>query len=212
MRRAPSIPMDQQDLLASIRDDNETALSRLGSSKALYAATGGELVAGQVLRAAADDAAGAADAFTRWADDEPDGDDAETFAAAAERADDQRDTALAELDEYDPDTGGPVAEHLRDVEGTAARAGALVGWSVVSDETLGQVVGFFVGDADPQTAQTFRGVREETGAVQADALDIVADLGDRETAKAAADAVVQTAYEDYVATLEGMGVNPKDVC
>jgi len=205
--------MDAADLLDSVRDDNETALSRLGSSKALYAATGGELVAGQVLRAAADDAAAAADVFGAWADDEPDGDAAAAFADAAEHAEEQLDTVQGETDgEYDPATDGPVADHLRGVEGTAARAGALLGWSVVSDETLGQVVGFFVGDADPTTASTFRGVREGTDAVQAAALELLADVGDGDAAKAAADAVVEAAYDDYVATLEGMGVNPKNVC
>jgi len=201
------------DVLAAVREDNETALSRLGSSKALFAATGGELEGEQVLRAAADDAAAAADVFEAWADDEPDGTAADTFAAAAGHASSQRETVVGELDgDHDPDTGGAVADHLRDVEGTAARAGALVGWSVVSDETLGQVVGFFVGDADPLTAQTLREVREETGAVQAAARDLLASVDDADAAGTAADAVVQAAYDDYVATLEGMGVNPKNVC
>jgi hypothetical protein len=205
--------MTGDDVPRSVREDNETALSRLGSSKALFAKTGGDLGADEVLRTAADDAAGAADVFGEWADDDPDGEAAEAFALAAERASDQLDTVLDEVGgEYDPDTGGPVADHLRTVEGTAARAGALLGWSVVSDETLGQVVGFFVGDADPQMAQTFRGVREETGAVQDAALDLLGGVEDAEAAKPAADAVVEVAYEDYVATLEGMGRNPKDVC
>jgi hypothetical protein len=198
--------------LDAVREDNETALSRLGSSKALYAATGGELDGDQVLRAAADDAAGARDVFSAWADDEPDEDAAVTFAAAAERTGDQLETALGELDGYDPGTEDPLAEHLRAVSGTAARAGALLGWSAVSDETLGQVVGFFVGDADPMTASTFRDVRGETGAIQERALELLESIDDRETAKAAADAAVEAAYDDYVATLEGMGVNPKDVC
>jgi hypothetical protein len=200
------------DLIESVRDDNETALSRLGSSKALFAKTGGELEAMPVLRAAADDAAAAADAFESWATDEPDDEAAETFRTAASHARSQLETVRGEVGDHDPDTDDPVAEHLRGVEGTAARAGALLGWSVVSDETLGQVVGFFVGDADPQTAQTVRGVREETAAVQEAALALVASVDDEAAAKAAADAVVQAAYDDYVDTLEGMGVNPKNVC
>jgi hypothetical protein len=204
--------MNADEILEAVREDNESALSRLGASKALYAATGGELVAEQVLRAAADDAAGAADVFDRWADDESDADAADTFATAADRAASQCDTVLGELEGYDPETGGPVADHLRDVTGTAARAGALLGWSVVSDETLGQVVGFFVGDADPQTASTFRGVREETAAVQEAALSLLEATEDHDVSAAAADAVVEAAYDDYVETLEGMGVNPKNVC
>jgi hypothetical protein len=204
--------MTEDDVLDAVREDNETALSRLGSSKALYAATGGELVADRVLEAAADDAAAAADAFAAWADDEGHDAAADAFAAAADRARDQRATVEGELDGHDPDTGGAVADHLREVEGTAARAGALAGWSLVSDATLGQVVGFFVGDADPQTASTFRDVRGETEAIQDAAVGLLGSVEDDEAAKAAADAVVQAAYDDYVATLEGMGVNPKDVC
>lgn len=201
------------DVLDAVRDDNETALSRLGSSKALYAATGGQLGAEEVLRAAADDAAAARAVFAAWADDEPDDEAADAFAAAAERAADQLETVRDELaDEHEPEPEDPLADHLRDVDGTATRAGALLGWSAVSDETLGQVVGFFVGDADPGTASTFRDVRGETEEIRELALDLLGGIDDRDAAKDAADAAVQAAYDDYVKTLEGMGVDPKNVC
>jgi len=78
------------------------------------------------------------------------------------------------------------------------------------------MVGFFVGDADPSTAGTFRDLRDDA---DADRDRIVAALDDRcdseddwDRATDAATAVVEATYDDYVETLESMGVKPKNVC
>lgn len=41
--------MDPNELVEVVREDNHTALSRLGSAKALYADTGGDMDAEPVL-------------------------------------------------------------------------------------------------------------------------------------------------------------------
>jgi hypothetical protein len=74
--------MDATDLEARVRADRETELSRLSSSKALYAATGGEMDREAVVRAAADRAAAAHECYRAWADDGPGADRFEEVAAA----------------------------------------------------------------------------------------------------------------------------------
>jgi hypothetical protein len=86
----------------------------------------------------------------------------------------------------------------------------------VTDAAVGQTTAFFVGDADPQTASTFREMGEEIDQRREAALALVeavaADETDRERAREAADAVVEAAYGAYVDGLEAIGVNPKPVC
>jgi hypothetical protein len=81
---------------------------------------------------------------------------------------------------------------------------------------VGQAVGFFVGDADPTTADRFRSVRSDLADARDDvaaALEAVCETDDDwDRARSAATAVVEAAYDDYVATLESMGVEPKNVC
>jgi len=206
--------MDGRDLLEAIRDDHETPLSRLGSSKWVYALTGGEMDAEHVRRAAADEASVAATTFDAWAADEGDETAAETFAAVADTARDHLDTVCPE--EYRPDDSLPTYDTLAGVEGTAARAGALLARTVVTGRTLGQMVGFFVGDADPSTASTFRDLKADVENGREDAIDLLdsvcADDDDWVAARRAADEVIEAAYDDYVETLESMGVKPKNVC
>ncbi|PSQ16998.1 rubrerythrin family protein [Halobacteriales archaeon QS_8_69_26] len=206
--------MDASDLVDEVRDERETELSRLGSSKSLFAATGGEMDADAVLAAAADVAAGARDAYRGWADDEDHGDAAALFADVADAEADRYETIAGELDDHDPDPPR-VYDHLDGLDGTAERIGGLLGETLVTDAHLGQVVGFFVGDADPRTASTFRGMGDDVE----DRLDRVLDLADGaldgdefERALAAADGVVGAAYDEYVDSLETQGVNPKPVC
>jgi hypothetical protein len=203
--------MDGQTLLERLRSDHETELSRLSSSKALYALTGGELSADGVRSAVAADAAAAATTFEAWADDEADEAAAARFAAAAETA--------ADHEAVGDDAAGrgyPIYDDLDALEGTPARAGGLLGRSLLASETLGQAVGFFVGDADPQSADEFRGVRRETESVRDDAValldEVCDDEDDWDAAATAGGAVVEAAYDFYVETLESMGVKPKNVC
>jgi hypothetical protein len=86
----------------------------------------------------------------------------------------------------------------------------------VAGARLDQTVGFFVGDADPQSAQAMRDLRADVDTEREDAvalLDAVcADADDWAHATEAASGVVGAAYDDYVERLEAMGVKPKNVC
>jgi len=209
--------MTPEELESAVRDDNETALSRLGSSKALYAATGGEMNADQVLRAAADAEHTAANTFADWADTESNDAAATVFDDVAEGERDHANTVLAKLDEYDPqDEPSGIQAELRQLHDTIDRAGGLLGRIVATEKSKTQLSGFFTGQADPGTANLFRGLKGDLG----DQLDAVHDLlaelcqtdEDWARAKTAADDAVQAAYEDYTQRLESMGVNPKPVC
>jgi hypothetical protein len=205
--------MDGTTLVDTLTDDMETELSRLGSSKWLYALTDGEMTADTVRAAAATDAAAAADRFEAWATD-AEGEAAAPFAALAETANDRRETVAADPA---PDPGERrTYGALADLDDTVARLGGALGHALVLDRTVGQMVGFFVGDADPSTAGTFRDLRD---AADDDRDRIVEALDahctgedDWDRARSAAAAVVEATYEDYVETLESMGIKPKNVC
>jgi hypothetical protein len=63
------------------------------------------------------------------------------------------------------------------------------------------------------TASTFRSFGDDYDAIRANALDALGGGGiDHEAALAAGEAVVQAAYDEYVETLESLGINPKPVC
>lgn len=209
--------MDASELHDSVRAANDTALSRLGSSKSLYAATGGEMEAGPVLESAADAEHAAAETFATWADSEDDPDAADAFETTAAEERDHAEAVLGELDEYEA-SGDPSAMQafLRGLEATVERAGALLGRVLATEKSKEQLTGFFVGQADPQTAQLFRGLKADLDDQlerTLDLLDAVCETDDDwQTASDAADAAVQTAYDEYTEQLEAMGVNPKPVC
>ena len=193
------------ELLDTLRDDHETPLSRLGSSKALYAVTGGEMDGDAVRAAAAAEAAAAADLFDWWANDEA----AALFSDLADTAREHAETVGAESDGSKPN----VYDVLAEFETTDGRLGGALARALVSLKTVEQMVGFFVGDADPMAANDFRTLKSDLND-QLDALDdAVSDLvEDDAVAREAADAVVEAAYDEYVETLESMGVKPKNVC
>lgn len=206
--------MDGDELLDDLRDDFETELSRLSSSKALYALTGGEMD-GPAIRAAADDEAeSAARLLEAWADTESDADAAELFADLGAAIEDHRDDIGS--DEGNPDTDRLLYETLAGFDTTPERLGGLLARTVVSEELVAQMVGYFVGDADPQTANTFRGIRGDLQSQRERVLTTMDAVLDDEAAwddaRAAAAAAFEGAYEYYVETLEGMGVEPKNVC
>jgi hypothetical protein len=209
--------MTPSELHDAVRDDNETALSRLGSSKSLYAATGGEMDADHVLEAAADAEYAAAQTFHAWAADEPHDDASDAFAVTATEEDDHYETVVAELDDYDP-TDDPAAMQafLRDRDTTTERAGALLGRILATEKSKEQLTAFFTGQADPQTASLFRGLKDDLDDQRDRALDLLDDVcetaDDWDAAKSAADAAIQAAYDEYTDQLESMGVNPKPVC
>jgi hypothetical protein len=202
--------MNAQEFTDTVRSAHETPLSRLGSSKWVYALTGGEMTGDAVQAAWTADAHAAHETLTAWADDS-DTDAAAAFADVAETVGDHVD---GDIDaETEP---RPVYDALAGLDGTTARAGGLLGWTLVAEKTLAQMVGFFVGDADPGTANTFRDYKSDSQRLReaAEALldTVCADDADWERARDGADRVVEAAYDDYVETLESMGVKPKNVC
>jgi len=209
--------MTPSEFLDAVRDDNETALSRLGSSKSLYAATGGEMDAGPVLEAAADAEYVAAQTFHAWTDSEPDDAARDAFETTAAEEDGHVDAVLAELDDYEPaDDATGMQAYLRGLDGTVERAGALVGRILATEKSKEQLTGFFVGQAEPQTAGVFRDLKGDLDDQRERALDLLEavcdDDADWDAAKDAADAAIQAAYDEYTEQLESMGVNPKPVC
>jgi len=201
--------MTDDALQAAIEDDYETELSRLGSSKALYAITEGEMETATVLASLADGMAAAADTFGGWADD--DGDDA-VAASAAGTATDLAERIAGAADGAEPTASPtPVDEVLRGLDDPDARLGGLLAWTMITDRTLAQAVGFFVGNADTRAAELFRDLRSAVDDLRSETTAGL-DSADAEVARAAAGEVVEAAYGHYVEALEGMGVKVKPVC
>jgi len=201
--------MTDATLQDAIEAEYETELSRLGSSKSLYALTGGELETDAVLAALADAAATAAATFEDWTDDPEAGD---LFLEAAETGREHADRIAESADEAEPvDAPTPADEVLRGLQSPAARLGGLLAWTLLTDETLAQGVGFFVGNADPKAADRFRDLRSDVAELRERTLDVLEEADD-EAARAAASDVVEAAYAHYANTLEGMGVKVKPVC
>src|SRR6056297_1121473 len=211
--------MTASDFVDSVREANQTALSRLGSSKALYAETNGDLDPEPVLRAAAVAEDAARETFAAWADDEENADAAELFERVADEEADHYETVAAEIDDAPraADNDVPAIQSvLRSFDDTVERAGGLVGRCLVAKKSKEQYTGYFTGEADPKTASLFRGLGsdvDEQISAAADLVDAVCGSDDeRERAHAAASEAIQAAYEEYTESLEAMGVNPKPVC
>jgi len=199
--------MTALDLIDAVRDDQQTELSRLGSSKTLYADTRGEMEPDAIHAAAAARETAARDTFGDWEATEGDDDAADLFADAAADANDR-------LGDSDPaDREFHVHDALDGLETTVERLGGLVGWTLVDKKIKEQLTGFFTGQADPRTARTYRSAGGEVVELREDAADLLDETcDDWDAAEAAAIDVVAAAYDDYVGTLEDLGVNPKDVC
>lgn len=206
--------MDAVTFADELRDDNETALSRLGSSKGLYALTGGNMDGPSVRAAAVDEAQTAARLFAEWAETESSEDAADLFRSVADDAEEH--VSAVGSDEGNLDAHRPMYEVLSDIDGTPRRVGGLLARSMVAKRTADQMVGFFVGEADPSTADTFRDLGDDADAQYERALtvldDVCVDDEDWDSARVVATSVVEAAYDNYVETLESMGVQPKNVC
>ncbi|MFC7214377.1 rubrerythrin family protein [Saliphagus sp. GCM10025334] len=210
---------DTDTFLETIEDENRTPLSRLGSSKSLYAATEGDIDTEPVLRAAADAEYAAWQTFEAWVDDEPHDGARRAFAAAASDERDHYETVTDLLeDDHDPEDAETPAlhEYLREREDTVSRLGSLLGRILASDRSKSQTVGFFVGSADPRTAQVFRDFGDDLETQRETTLEALSTVCESEEdwnrAKEAATGAIEAAYGEYVETLEGLGANPKPVC
>ncbi|ERH12537.1 MAG: hypothetical protein J07HB67_01558 [halophilic archaeon J07HB67] len=199
--------MDVDEFTDTLRDAHETPLSRLGSSKSLYALTGGEMAGDAVRAAVAREATLAAEAYAELAN-ETSGETRAVFDTLADRVGEQAET----VDVAPADRAFPETEALETPETDAGRLGAAFARQLLTDTRVGQAVGFFVGDADPAGADEFRSLREAVETDYDRVADRLAAVDDREAAREAADAVIEAAYDDYVASLESMGVEPKNVC
>jgi len=209
---------DPDTFVETITEDNQTALSRLGSSKSLYADTGGDIDTEPVLEATADAEYAAWQTFSAWADDESNDEVQAAFETTAEEERDHYETVDEKLaaDDYEPRATPQLHEYLRERDDTVERVGAFVGRILASQRSKNQVVGYFVGDADPQTASLFR----EFGADLDEQLERAKSLletvcetdDDWDRAEDAAAGAIEAAYDEYAESLEAMGANPKPVC
>ncbi|WP_255151568.1 rubrerythrin family protein [Halorarius halobius] len=209
--------MTPEEFLDAVRADAKTELSRLGSSKSLYADTMGEMETDAVLAAAADAEHAAAETFAAWAADADDEAAAEAFAATAEEEREHYERVAAELDAHEPSEAVPaIQEMLRGFDDTLDRLGGLVGRTLAAEKSKEQLTGYFVGEADPQTSQLFRDLGADLDDQLERATDLLAercaDEADWERAREAATAAIGSAYDEYTERLESMGVNPKPVC
>ena len=188
--------MTAADLLDAVRDDQQTELSRLGSSKTLYADTRGEMEPDVVLAAAAAREGAAHDTFDAWSDDDHD-DAAALFADAAGETAERRDS----LDADPVDRTPAMHDVLDDLDGTVERLGGFVGWALVDKKVKEQYTGFFTGQADPQTASTFRSAGSDVEALREEAAELLdavcEDDDDWDAAEAVAIEVIATAYDTF---------------
>lgn len=208
--------MTPEEFTDTVRNENETALSRLGSSKSLYAETGGEMDATTVLDAAATAEHHAAETYRLWADSET-GDVSEAFDRTASEEQSHYETVAGELDEHEPGDTPVIQQYLRELDGTVERLGGFVGRTIAAEKSKTQITGFFVGNADPQTAGLFREMGDDLDAQleRAEALleaECGADEACCDRALEAAAGAIEAAYGAYTESLESMGVNPKPVC
>ncbi|RXK46356.1 hypothetical protein [Halorientalis pallida] len=207
--------MDGQQLLDRVRENERTALERLGSDKALLAATGADLDTDTVLGVLAATELFHADAFRRWSEETDDERVAEAFETATETAGDHADRLDADLEAIPDESGLETGVGGQDDDVTRAGAG-LVGASLVLDRILLQAVNFFVNEADERRADLIREVRTGADDRRDAGLALLEDScgsdEEWERAATAAEAAVAAAYDDYVEALEGMGIDPKPVC
>jgi hypothetical protein len=214
--------MDGDTFVDTVRNRMATEIDRLGSEKALVAATEAQLDRERVLASTLAAERRAAATFDAWADDEDDPDAREAFARVAEMEGDHADRVAALLD--DPDAvvdADPAPDalhaHLRDMESTVERVAAgLVARPLVSSRSLLQVINFFVNEADESAADTIRDFRSETDALVDDGAALLDDCcADEDAWDRALDAATETvgvAYDEYADQLREMGVDPAPVC
>jgi len=208
--------MDGQTFLDELRDDHETELSRLGSSKAVYALTEGEMDSDTVRVGTARELHAVAPVLELWAENGEAGAD-ELHATVAAYLDDW-------ADRLDEDAGAPDGEEFTHVTAEAlegygddlSRAAGLTAALLVLATVAEQLVGFYVGDADRKGAAEFRELRDDLRDHRDAAAGFLetccTDEADWAGAHEAAAGVVDGAYDWYVDTLEAMGIEPKNVC
>jgi hypothetical protein len=208
--------MNGESLVETVRESERTALDRLGSDKAMIAATGADLAADPVLGHVALTLDGIQTACESWGDETGEGAAGDLFATTVEAVGEEHERVVDAMGD-DPTGDRPATAAVLDrFEAAPERVGALVGASLVLDRTLLQAVNFFVNEADQRRADIVRDARAAANTVgdeAAVALDeVCADEADREAATTAACEVVDAAYGEYVDALDALGIDPKPVC
>ncbi|WP_254823488.1 transcription antitermination protein [Haloglomus halophilum] len=210
--------MNGEELVANVRAERETELGRLGSEKAVVAATGAQLETSPVLSAAARLLDGGADTLAAWTDEVEHEAARAAFTDAGGSLADHRDAILGIDDDASADGDVPyVVDELRTAERTPERVAAgLVALPLVADRLLLQVINFLVNEGVRSGADTVREARSDLQAMPEDAADLLDDVcdddGDWVTAQQAATDAIGTAYDEYAERLEEMGLDPKPVC
>lgn len=213
--------MDGGALLTDVRADSETQLDRLGSEKALLAATEARLEADAVLVTGAATLAEAQTTLTAWATEATSEAAAETLQTTAETLDDAYDEVVAELEDDESTSVDDIAavgvpfltlEATGDVQRVAI---ATIAVPLILDRLFLQSVSFFVNEAENDRADLFRHLRDVTDDILADGQTALDSLCEGDDWDRAADAVAETidaAYDDYVTRLDAMGFDPKPIC
>lgn len=207
--------MDGTDVIETLEEEFETEISRLGSSKALYAISNGEMDADVVLGSLAARADETASILEEWGET-AESEASELFSSVAAGVREYADE-LAGLASGDGGSGSTeFHSYLSSVDSSPRRLGALLGWLVVSDQSYLQGVGFFVGSQHGDSADVLRDIRDEVDDYQDDvlaAIDVVCS-NDAEVSQvvAAASELIEAAYDEYVESLESMGIDVKPIC
>lgn len=209
--------MNAAEFTATLREECDRELDRLGSEKALIATTAAQLEDERVLESAARAERRAIQTFEGWSTTESDAEARATFERILGQERDHFDRIDAHLD------GTPEAEedalhtYLRDLDDAIERVAAgVVARSMVASRSLLQTINYFINESDESTADLFREIRRETDEQVESGADLLDDLctddDQWERARAAAVQTIQIAYEEYAESLEGMGIDPKPVC
>lgn len=209
--------MDAATFRDELAGSMETELNRLGSQKLLIALTDARLDGDTVLAAAATDLKSAAETYEVWAGTESNGAAHDTFTDIADRLVDRYESIFTRLDDYEPPGPLLVDLELRSYGDTTERvAGGLVARSLVAIRTYTQVVSFFINEADRELTDFFREVKESHEADVASGTTLLEETctteDEWERARVTAEGVIRLVYDEYVETLDGMGLDPKPVC
>lgn len=207
--------MDGTDVIETLEEEFETEISRLGSSKALYAISNGEMDADVVLGSLAARANETASILEEWVETE-ESEASELFSRVAAGVREYADELAGLASDGNGSGSTEFHSYLSSVDSSQCRLGALLGWLVVADQSYLQGVGFFVGSQHGDSADVLRDIRDEIDGYQDDviaAIDAVCS-SDAEVSEvvAAASDLVAAAYDEYVESLESMGIDVKPIC
>lgn len=201
--------MDSPHLVAVLRSDHEPVLAALGSSKALFALTDGSVDAATVNGVAIRELSRAESTFDSWASAESDERVTDLFVMARATAADHR----KEISQGTSDTAALDRWfESPSFETTPGRLGGLIGWTLVTEATVDQIVDFFIGATETETAERYRDLRRDVEQLRDRTTTTIAEAYGSEdawsTAQQAASTVIGTADQAYRQRLDRHDVDP----